>query len=260
MAEHEKAKDLNKQSLLKRLKFVKFERVLPPIEQVLPPIEDTKASPQALSPRHENYLISGSSSEEEEEFIQLPIIVLKAHAESSSTKTTLSKLRSIRKKNKQQNTKTSAVSSPIKLKPKASAKLPPLNEAIKNKLKMALQRRKNVAERQDVNKTPVTTATTPRRKHNKISKRRRRKNRSTASSTDGRLRVDENIPPAVSSSGRGKKKSAAMVLDVTKKIKEPDFLEVDLGKDYFVQQIVLEVCLFYCFFYSLYTLHLKAMT
>ena len=213
---------------MKRLEFVKFERALPPIKDN----KKMESPPTPPLPQVEmNDVLSVLSSEEDEQ-IQLPIIetriITKKEDEPpleplDTTKTTsLNKLRSLRKRKEQRVVK------PFKPKPppkSTTPKLPPLSETIKKQLKMALRRKRNAEiERPQPIKTPVT----PRRKRAKKASReqsRRHKNKKTPSSSKA-------VTPTVD--------EIVIVEEVPVK-EETNFLEVDLGTDHFVQQIVLEV-------------------
>ena len=236
---------------MKRLEFIRFERVLPPIEN------NKAQSPAPSTYLVENDVMSGTSSEEgeEEEQIQLPVIetriltkkeddpplVASSDTTTSTTKTTsLNKLHLMRKKKEQRAAKLPKPKPPPK---STTAKLPPLNETIKKQLKMALHRKRNTEiERPVTNKTPLT----PHRKRaNKASRGQSRRHKNKK-----RVDISSHPTPTVDESEMVKRE-IVVVEEVAVK-EEANFLEVDLGTDHFVQQIVLEVCSavigFYCLF------------
>ena len=213
---------------MKRLEFVKFKRALPPIKDIKKVESPPTPTPPPPPEVEINDVLSVLSSEEDEQ-IQLPIIETRVMTKKEeeppldTTKTTsLNKLRSLRKRKEQRVVK------PFKPKPppkSTTPKLPPLSETIKKQLKMALRRKRNAEiERPQPIKTPVT----PRRKRAKKASReqsRRHKNKKTPSSSKA-------VTPTVD--------EIVIVEEVPVK-EETNFLEVDLGTDHFVQQIVLEV-------------------
>jgi len=254
MKNHEEEKKANKEKLMKQLEYVKIERTLPPIKSLKPLIpkgDVIKTDDNVIAEKSDVIAIENSTSsseEEEEDICNITCVEIKTN--------TISKLPSLTEIKGIQHDETSSQLNPAKrralLKDKSKFNLPPLKH-MKNKLKLALDRGSKKTLKED--SPSYLQQKQQQQKQRKISRKtKRRRTKKTKKDKDEIEIIDkieelEIVNIADSNHAQVEPKEKVPVLEEQQQMQEEqiekeeikDYLEVDLGKDHFVQQIVLEV-------------------
>eukprot|EP00111_Clytia_hemisphaerica_P016852 TCONS_00049971-protein len=238
---HERHKEKLNQKRKKELEFVSPKKVTP----ILPPLveNDVSKEPERIDIIKEDPVLIDVTEEkseleeeieEEEENFSLPSIEVKMKDQKISA---LEKLRKIRTEKTTENAKPKRAT-----KKKKINRLPPLT-SMKNKLRLALGNREKITPKERVSITPE--AESPQ---SKKSRRRRRKKHSSKKKHKDKTVVESTTNNNVETL-REEQKPPTPPLEIEKPPETPktpppppppDYLEVDLGKEHFVQQIVLE--------------------
>ncbi|XP_066920085.1 golgin subfamily A member 6-like protein 24 isoform X2 [Clytia hemisphaerica] len=238
---YERLKEKLKEKRKKELEFVSPKKVTP----ILPPLVENdvtkeperidiiKEDPDLIDVTEEKSELEEEIEEEEESF-SLPSIEVKMKDQKISA---LEKLRKIRTEKTTENAQPKRAT-----KKKKINKLPPLT-SMRSKLRLALGNREKITPKERVSITPE--AESPQ---SKKSRRRRRKKHSSKKKHKDKTVVESTTNNNVETL-REEQKPPTPPLEIEKPPETPktpppppppDYLEVDLGKEHFVQQIVLE--------------------
>ena len=246
---YEKHKERLKEKRKKELEFVsrkKVTSILPPLvaNDVTNNFEKIDVIPEEpdIIDVTNGELELEETDEEEEESISLPNIEVKMKDQKISA---LEKLRKMRTERSKENIK------PKHAKKKKVNKLPPLTN-MRNKLRLALGNQEKVItkaipdDRDSV--TPekkLPQSKKSRRRHRKKHSKKKQKKKTAVETTqnDVEPKKEENEEPKPPTPPLKEEKPS----ETPKPPPPPDYLEVDLGKEHFVQHIVLEVSKLFSF-------------